>query len=137
MAAATGNDDTRLVVLRGNSGAGKTTVALRVRSHLGRTCALVQQDVIRRTILKERDIPDGANIGLISHVTRYALDHGYNVIIEGILHAERYAYMLAELADDHRAVLASAAFSSTSRRPSSAGTPVSDALLSRECHPRG
>jgi predicted kinase len=90
------------VVLRGNSGAGKTTVALRVRSHLGRTCALVQQDVIRRTILKERDIPDGANIGLISHVARYALDHGYNVIIEGILHAERYADMLAELADDHR-----------------------------------
>lgn len=25
-------------------------------------------------ILKERDIPDGANIGLISHVARYALD---------------------------------------------------------------
>jgi hypothetical protein len=69
---------------------------------MGRTCALVQQDVIRRTVLKERDVPDGANIGLISLVARYALDHGYHVIIEGILHAERYATMLTELATDHR-----------------------------------
>ena len=99
---ATGSSTTRLVVVRGNSGCGKTSVAAAVRSHLGRTCALVQQDVLRRTVLRERDIPDGANIGLISLVARYALDHGYHVLVEGILHAERYAEMLAELADDHR-----------------------------------
>ncbi|MFC4853946.1 hypothetical protein [Actinophytocola glycyrrhizae] len=49
----------------------------------------VQQDVIRRTILKERDVPDGANIGLISLVARSALDQGYHVLIEGILRAEQ------------------------------------------------
>jgi hypothetical protein len=53
-------------------------------------------------VLRERDIPGAANIGLISTVVRYALDHGYHVIVEGILHAERYAGMLDELADDHR-----------------------------------
>lgn len=90
------------MILRGNSSSGKTSVAAAVRAHLGRTCALVQQDVIRRTILKERDVPDGANIGLISMTTRYALDHGYHVIIEGILHAARYADMLTQLATDHR-----------------------------------
>lgn len=88
--------------MRGNSGSGKTSVALAVRSRLGRTCALVQQDVLRRTVLRERDIPDGVNIGLITVVARYALDHGYHVIVEGILHAERYAGMLTELAEDHR-----------------------------------
>jgi predicted kinase len=90
------------VVVRGNSGSGKTSVALAVRSRLGRTCALVQQDVLRRTVLRERDTPGGANIGLISVVARYALDHGYHVIVEGILHADRYAGMLTELAEDHR-----------------------------------
>ena len=102
MAASTGTEHTRLVIVRGNSGAGKTSVAFAVRSHLGRTCALVQQDVIRRTILKERDVPDGANIGLMSLVARYALDQGYHVLIEGILSAEHYSPMLTGLASDHR-----------------------------------
>jgi hypothetical protein len=34
--------------------------------------------------------------------TRYALDHGYDVILEGIMHAERYANVLRALASDHR-----------------------------------
>jgi predicted kinase len=72
----TGSESTRLAILRGNSGSGKSSAALAVRSQLGRTCAVVPQDVIRRTILKERDVPDGANIGLISTVARYALDVG-------------------------------------------------------------
>lgn len=90
------------MIVRGNSGSGKSSAALAVRSQLGWTCAVVAQDVIRRTILKERDVPDGANIGLISTVARYALDAGFHVIVEGILHAERYGDMLAELAADHR-----------------------------------
>lgn len=102
----TGSPRTRLLVIRGNSGSGKTTVALAIRAQLARTCALVQQDVLRRTVLKERDVPGGANIGLISLVARYALDQGYHVIVEGILHAERYATMLTELARDHRGTTA-------------------------------
>jgi predicted kinase len=100
--APTGSESTRLAIVRGNSGSGKSSVALAIRSHLGRTCAVVAQDVIRRTILKERDLPRGVNIGLLSTVARYALDAGLHVIVEGILHAERYSDMLAELAADHR-----------------------------------
>lgn len=102
----TGSPRTRLVIVRGNSASGKSTVAGAVRTQLGRTCALVQQDVLRRTVLKERDVAGGANIGLISLVARYALDQGYHVIIEGILHAERYAAMLTDLARDHRGTTA-------------------------------
>ncbi|MEV0084977.1 kinase [Saccharopolyspora sp. NPDC050642] len=93
---------TRLVVLRGNSGSGKSSVALAARARLGRTCALIPQDLMRRTVLKERDVPNGFNIGLISTVARYALDSGYHVIIEGILSSERYSSMLTRLAADHR-----------------------------------
>ncbi|MER7077751.1 AAA domain-containing protein [Saccharopolyspora kobensis] len=97
-----GSSSTRLVVLRGNSGSGKSSIASAVRAQLGRTCALVPQDVMRRTVLGERDVTNGFNIGLISTVARYALDCGYHVIVEGILSAQRYATMLAELARDHR-----------------------------------
>lgn len=93
---------TRLLVLRGNSASGKSSTASAVQAELGRSCALVQQDMMRRIVLKERDVPDGANIGLISTVARYALDHDYHVIVEGILHAERYLDMLTQLAAAHR-----------------------------------
>jgi len=35
------------------------------------------------------------NIGLIDQVTRYALDHGYHVVLDGILDAGHYEPMLA------------------------------------------
>ncbi|WP_410658396.1 AAA family ATPase [Amycolatopsis sp. lyj-112] len=100
--APTGSSSTRLAIVRGNSGSGKSSVTLSVRSQLGRTCAVAAQDVIRRTILKERDIPGGVNIGLLSTVARYALDAGLHVIVEGILHSERYSGMIADLLADHR-----------------------------------
>jgi hypothetical protein len=57
---------------------------------------------VRRIVLKEHDIADGANIGLISETTRYALDHGDDVILDGILNAARYGSMLDVLQHDHR-----------------------------------
>jgi predicted kinase len=96
-----GSEATRLIVLRGNSGSGKTTVAEQVRVRWGRGVALVSQDNIRRTIMREKDVPGGANIGLIDAVARYALDHGYHVIVEGILDSVHYGAMLRALRDDH------------------------------------
>lgn len=97
-----GSPTTRLIVLRGNSASGKSAVAAEVRARYGRGIALVGQDNLRRHVLRERDTPDGANIGLIGTVARYALDHGYHVVVEGILHAARYGGMLEALRRDHR-----------------------------------
>ena len=41
------------------------------------------------------------NIGLIDANVRYALDHGYDVIAEGIMDAGRYGDMLRSLTADH------------------------------------
>ncbi|MGW4523618.1 kinase [Amycolatopsis sp. NPDC004378] len=98
----TGSLHTRLVVLRGPSGAGKTTVATAVRARLGRGVALVQQDVLRRVVLREHDVPGGLNIALIATVCRFSLDAGYHVVLEGILTAARYGPMLRQLATDHQ-----------------------------------
>jgi hypothetical protein len=97
-----GSDSTRLIVLRGNSGAGKSTIARTLRSRLSGCVAWVEQDYLRRIVLREHDIPDGRNIGLISNTVRYALDDGCDVILEGILFSARYAEMLQALGADHR-----------------------------------
>lgn len=97
-----GLDETRLIVLRGNSGAGKSTVARALREAYGRGVAWVSQDLIRRTILNEKDCPGGANAGLIDQVARYSLDSGYHVVLDGIFAADRYEPMLAGLSRDHQ-----------------------------------
>ncbi|GGT04887.1 hypothetical protein GCM10010156_73330 [Planobispora rosea] len=77
-------------------------MARAVREAYGRGLALVGQDVIRRDILKEPDRAGAANIGLIDTIVRYSLDHGYHVLLEGILFADRYGNMLQALRSDHR-----------------------------------
>jgi chloramphenicol 3-O-phosphotransferase len=97
-----GTEETRLIVLRGNSASGKSSVAAGLRRRHGRGLALVGQDNLRREVLRERDRPGAANIGLIDTVARYALDAGYHVVVEGILYADHYGEMLTRLYADHR-----------------------------------
>ncbi|MFI8305063.1 AAA family ATPase [Streptomyces sp. NPDC085927] len=101
-AVRVGTEETRLVVLRGNSASGKSSVAAGLRERFGRGLALVGQDNLRRIVLRERDRPGAANIGLIDLTARYALDAGYHVVVEGILYADRYGDMLTRLRADHR-----------------------------------
>ena len=99
---ATGTPDTVLVVLRGNSGSGKSSVARELRRRHGRGCALVDQDSLRRVVLWEHDLPGGLAPRLVAATARVALDHGYHVVVEGILTAARYRDELVGLAGDHR-----------------------------------
>ncbi|MET7345212.1 AAA family ATPase [Streptomyces sp. NPDC087866] len=99
-----GRRDTRLIVVRGNSASGKSSVAAGLRERFGRNLAVVGQDNLRRIVLRERDRPGGANIGLIDLTARYALDNGFHVVVEGILYADRYGPMLRDLVRAHRGV---------------------------------
>lgn len=87
----------KLIVLRGNSGSGKSAVAKKLRDVSGKKIALVEQDHVRRIILKEKEAPDGANIALIAQIVEFALARGYDVILEGILKYSRYGTMLERL----------------------------------------
>jgi adenylate kinase family enzyme len=91
-----------LIVIRGNSGSGKTTAAHVIRRRYGRGCALVEQDYLRRIVLREHDGAEGAVApGLIAATAGHLLGAGYHVVLEGILHRERYAGMLARLIAEH------------------------------------
>jgi adenylate kinase family enzyme len=101
--AGIGTAQSVLVIIRGNSGSGKSTIARQVRSRHGeRGVALVEQDYLRRILLRELDVPGGCAPQLISTVVTFALDHGYHVILEGILHSARHADMLHRLVAAHR-----------------------------------
>ena len=91
----------RLVVLRGNSASGKSTVARSLRKVYGRGLAIIPQDVVRRDILRERDRPGAVNVELIDLMARHSLRHGFHVVLEGILYAAHYGDMLTRLVRDH------------------------------------
>lgn len=103
-ATAAGRPDTRLVVVRGNSASGKSSVAQGLRDHYGRGVAIVGQDVIRRNVLREHDTARGANIALMGMIARAALDAGFHVVLEGILYADPYGRMITSLVRGHRGV---------------------------------
>ncbi|ABW12070.1 conserved hypothetical protein [Parafrankia sp. EAN1pec] len=90
------------MVIRGNSGAGKSSVARTLRARAGRGVALVEQDYLRQVLLRERDEPGGVAPALIDQTVRFCLDHGVHVALEGILAASRHTTMISELLHAHR-----------------------------------
>jgi adenylylsulfate kinase-like enzyme len=91
----------KLIILRGNSGSGKTTVANELRQRMGYGTALIEQDYIRRKLLREKDRPGQPNIELIELITRFALERGSHVILEGILPEKHYGDMLRRLVKEN------------------------------------
>ena len=54
-----------IIIIRGNSGSGKTTVARKLHEILGRGNLLISQDVVRREMLNVHDCPFNLAIPLI------------------------------------------------------------------------
>ncbi|GAB3812520.1 AAA family ATPase [Kribbella italica] len=90
-----------LIILRGNSASGKSTLALELQRALGPGTANVGQDHLRRVILREHDVPDGDNITFIADAVRSCLRLGYTTILEGILYSPHYGTMLRRLLAEH------------------------------------
>jgi predicted kinase len=93
-----------LVIIRGNSGSGKSSTAREVRRRYGRGCALLEQDYLRRIVLREHGSNSMPTVapGLITTTARAALEAGYHVVLEGILNTIQYGAPLRELITAHR-----------------------------------
>jgi len=76
----------KLIVLRGNAGSGKSTVAARLRLDATKPTALIEQDYYRHQLLTPWDERASAVRGeLMIQDARLLLGRGYVVIIEGVL----------------------------------------------------
>lgn len=80
----------KLIILRGNSGSGKTTVAKELQNRFGRNTMLISQDVIRRDMLKVKDNENTEAIPLMKELLKYGYLHSEVVILEGIMYADWY-----------------------------------------------
>ncbi len=89
-----------LIILRGNSGCGKTSTARLLQRQLDDGTMLVSQDVVRREMLRVKDSENNPAIQLIYDLCMYGNNVGYTVILEGILSNKKYGAMLRQLLDD-------------------------------------
>ena len=74
----------KLVIIRGNSGSGKTTVAKVLQHELGHNVMVVSQDV-RREMLRVKDGAGTKALPLLSELLMYGKNNCETVILEGIL----------------------------------------------------
>lgn len=89
--------ESKLIILRGNSGSGKTTIANCLQTHFGRGTLLVSQDIVRREMIKVKDGEGNLSIDLIRQIAEYGKGKCEIVIVEGILYTKFYGEMLKNL----------------------------------------
>ena len=89
----------KIILLRGNSGSGKTTVAGMLQRALGRNTLLISQDVVRRDMLYAKDDFDSPAVTLMTALVAYGFAHSEAVIVEGILHAQWYKPLFDRIAE--------------------------------------
>ena len=80
----------KLIILRGNSGSGKTTIAKELRKKFGQNTMLISQDVIRRDMLSVNDGENTLAIPLMKELLVYGSKYSNVVILEGIMYADWY-----------------------------------------------
>ena len=92
-----------VVIIRGNSASGKSSTAHEVRRRYGRGCSLIEQDYLRRVVLREHgsDATPTVAPAFIMAVAQAALAHGYHLVLEGILHTRQYGEPLRQLIAGH------------------------------------
>lgn len=93
--------NTKIMILRGNSGSGKSTVARQLQRQLGRGTLLISQDMIRREMLWVRDGEGTKAISLLAEMVRYGRQNCDFVILEGILYADWYRELFETIVSEY------------------------------------
>ena len=83
----------KLIILRGNSGSGKSTISKRLQEKLGYNTMIISQDEIRRNMLHVNDGEDTPAIPLMKELLKYGNQHSNVVILEGIMRSDWYSQL--------------------------------------------
>lgn len=90
----------KLIILRGNSGSGKTTIAKGLQKKFGPGTMLISQDVVRRDILYVKDGEKPKAEELLFQLAMYGKQHCEIVIIEGIFNSKWYNNFFKKILDE-------------------------------------
>ncbi len=96
--------NTKLIVFRGPSASGKSTVAKDLAKRSDRKVALLEEDHFRRVILQAKEPAETRRAickQMLADNARTALASGFDVILEGILSKQHYVDMLDDLFAGH------------------------------------
>ncbi len=88
-----------LIVVRGNSGSGKSSVARALQQELGGVW--IEQDYFRRTVLGESGNYSQLTVELIAQSAALALRHGRTVVADGVFNASIYSEPFKALRAGH------------------------------------
>ena len=80
----------KLIIIRGNSGSGKTSVSKALQEKFGENTMFISQDMVRREILHTRDGADTKALPLMTELLKYGRLNSPVTILEGIMVAEWY-----------------------------------------------
>jgi len=111
----------KLIIIRGNSGSGKTTVAKELQKRLGHGTMLISQDAVRREMIYVKDEQGNKAVDLLQNLVAFAREHCDNAILEGILSFDKYEKLftqISEIYSDIHAYYYDICFEETIRRHS-------------------
>lgn len=97
------SNNAKIIILRGNSGSGKTTIAHHLQKELGRGTLVISQDVIRRDMLWVNDDANTKARPLLIDLVKYGKQHCDFVILEGILNAKWYKELFEVILSEYGA----------------------------------
>ena len=90
----------KLIILRGNSGSGKTTTGKALQKKFGHGTMLISQDVVRREMLFVKDGPNTEASKLLNELALQGKKHCNIIILEGILNSKWYRKLFENLLND-------------------------------------
>lgn len=91
------DNEKKIIILRGNSGSGKTTTGKSLQMKFGHGTMLISQDVVRREMLFVHDGADTKACDLLKELVLYGKKHCDIIILEGILNSEWYRNLFEKI----------------------------------------
>lgn len=92
----------KIIIIRGNSASGKTSLAKAIQSQFPEKCIILSQDIIRRDLLGAHDSFDTPTITLLIHLIDFSYPKFNFIIIEGILRKDWYQPIWDHLLDNYQ-----------------------------------
>ena len=80
----------KLIIIRGNSGSGKTSLAKELQKRYNGRSLAISQDIVRRELLAVKDGPNTPAIPLLYYLLEYGRQNYEITVLEGIFFSQWY-----------------------------------------------